>query len=231
MAARLTVTRRGLVLVAYSEIPLASVGLVFVLVPKWTFLLPAAVALSLLVGAPAGLALWAGRREFGSGFARNVRWATMVFTALFLALLLAFFQVTSVFPESMRLRDLYGPWFFLGLALVADTVGILLLCWPLLLPGQRRFLHATWAIGALALAAYVLRGRQALERWIDVSGGTAAVPAEAASYARDFMMTIGRDWMLAILALRAGFWPSLYRALVNVAEAERESAMSPSSEA
>jgi hypothetical protein len=224
VAPPMTYTRRGLVLTVYSEGPLVMGALAFVLFPTRPLLLVVGILLSLAFGAPAGLAFWTGRREFGRPFERAVARATAAFAVLGACLVLAYFETTSVFPQSLRLRDLYAPWFFLGLALLADLAAILLLLWPLLPPGRRQVLHLTWIVGVLACAAYYVHGQAVVAGLIERSGGVAFVPAEATSYARDFVATVVRDWALALLSLRIGFWPGLYRALVRVVEAEEEAA-------
>jgi len=221
VAALVSATRRALVLTVYSEGLLAVGALAFVLFPARPLLLVLGILGSLVFGAPAGLAFWAGRREFH--MERPVARASAAFVVLFGSLILAYVQVTSVYPDSMRLRDLYAPWFFLGLALVADVAAILLLLWPLL-PASRRWLHVTWVLGALATAVYAWHGQRVVADLVERSAGLAFVPAEAASYARDFTTRVVRDWALALLVVRIGFWPSLYGALSNVNRAEQEAA-------
>lgn len=218
----MTATRRGLALIAYSEAALVVCAILFVVFPTRPTLLIIGIAASLLFGAPAGLALWAGRREFGKKQERDIPRATLAFSILLGSLLLAFFQVTSVFPESMQLRDLYAPFAFLGFALVADAAGMVLLLRPLL-PAKRWPLYAIAALALVGTIVYGVRGAAAVHDLIVRSEtGVALVPAEAASYARDFVMFVVRDWTVALLALRIGFWPGLYFALANVAQAEQE---------
>lgn len=217
-----TSTRRGLVLVLYSEVLLVTGVGTFVLLPNVPALLVWGVVASAAVGLPGGLLVWAGRREFGAAHARAVAQASAVFAAMGLSLVLAFFQVTSVFPESLRLADLRGPWFFLGLSLAADVGAILLLLAPLVPANRRTWLHVTGILGLLGLLAYVPIGWRAIDRYVDLSGGLALNPAEAGSYTRDFVHDVVRLYAAALLAVRIGFWPALWSAITNVAEAERE---------
>lgn len=219
-----TSTRRALVFTLYSEGPLAAGALLFLLFPTRPVFLVTGIVLSMLLGFPAALAMWAGRREFGATAERGVKLTFLAFAFLAFSLLLAYFQVSYVLPETLRVTDLRAPWFFLGLALVADTTAMVALLSPLVVGPQRRWIHVTWAIGALVTVAFFWHGRMLVEDLIARSGGEAFVPAEATSYARDFVSTVVWEWTIAAMALRIGFWPALYAALSNVAEAERDAA-------
>jgi hypothetical protein len=220
--ALVTATRRGLVFVLYSEMLLLAGAIGFLLFPGYPAMLVWGVLGSAALGALGGLSLWSGRREFGVAQQRSVRRVWGYGSLLMVSLVFAFFQVTSVFPDSRHVSDLRGPWFFLGLALVADVLAIRWLLSPYLVAAERRWIHTVVGVGLLGLAAYAWIGWTVLEDLLVRSSRVQVLPMEAPSYARDFVLRIVRPWTVALVALRIGFLPGLWQSITNVAEAERE---------
>lgn len=217
-----TATRRALVLTLYSEAPVVAGLGGFLLVPDHPAVLVWGIVVSFLFAGPAAFALWAGRAEFGPAQERSVRWAFLALVLLFAPLVLAFYEVTSVFPETMRTTDLRGPLVFLGLSIAADAAAMALMVGPLLAARERRVLALLGTLAVGGLAWYAWHAGAALATIVERSAGLAFVPAEARSYGRDFVRSVVRDWTVAILLLRLAWLPALYRAISNVAEAEAE---------
>lgn len=229
MAASITTsTRRGLALTFYAETLLLAGALAFILVPDRPAFLAWGVVLSALMGVFAAGFLWGGRRELGPDHARAVKRAAAAFAVTLLAILVAYSQLASVFPEpcsrgeACRIRDLWGPLTFFGFALVADAIAIEYSLWYLLDAKERRWLQATFGVTLVGLALYAWWGSTTIADFENRSGGVALNPAEAASYVNDFHLRITRMWAGVLAAMRLGYWPALFRAIGNVAQAEEE---------
>ncbi len=222
MASLTTNTRRGLVLDLYAEAILVCSAVIFIAFPDRPAALVWGVVLSGAVGLPAGLMLWSGRHEFGDDHARLIARAGFVFAVTVTSLLLAYFQLTSIFPESLQLRDLRGPWFFLALALLADGLAIALFLWHLAGSSGRPWIFATLVLALLGAIVVLVLGWIAVEDYLQRSGGVAAVRAEADSYVRDFTHDVVRWFAAGLVAMRVTYLPALYLAITNVAEAEAE---------
>lgn len=217
-----TKTRRGLVLTLYSEV-LVGLGLVaFIVFPEYPSLLVWAVVASMILGVPAGYLLYTGRHEFGQGHAHSVRKGALAFAVLGVSLVLAFYQVTAVFPETLRLLDLRAPWFFLGLAVLADAAAMWLLLRHLAGQRARHWLLFIVAVAIIGSLFYAFLGWGAIEDYVRRSGTMVANTAEADSYVRDFVFDVVKPFAGVLLMLRIGFWPALWASIVNVAEAEQD---------